>query len=342
MIPNFETISDFLRQSESEYQVFELGRQIRPVTQSCFENLENSRSPWPWPYLQQAWIGLVFWGENQDPQVWCLRFPLDEQGLLPPDQLGLFIAKLKNALADNLKAVSEGKKIRAVMDGNPFVIELPEDRMASFHAIIQCTLDLPPSEFYRSARAYFETVSQNPDKWTEIGIQGIADVCARHEEADVNQMLIQALPLLPDAPFFCVCQCLEHESINTDMSAVLSKILSQSLADPGRVASIMKAMSQSQSIELRQQDQLAVLKSDIRSSPEVLTTLATRCPTDLSSESLTLPFLEALALLPTPAFKRIMSEILFQASNRPAFMAAFRSPDRSNTLAEAIGELLKP
>jgi hypothetical protein len=67
--------------------------------------------------------------------------------------------------------------------------------------------------------------------------------------------------------------------------------------------------------------------------------LATRCSHDLKQSQLTLPFLEALALLPVEAFKRIVVEILYQPGMRPTIMAACRNPERSETLAIAIGAL---
>jgi len=339
---NFLNLFEFLQHSESEFKLFELGRQIRSLDPIELQRFESSRQPWPWPYLQQAWLGLVFWGknDNQAPQVWCMRFPLDEQGLLPPDQLNLFIAKLKGAIAENLKAAREGTKLRALLDGNPFSFDLSDDRKAAFHAIIKTKLNLAPSDFYAPALSYFQNLSESTDGWEQVGLQGIADICARSTEPETERILQLALPLLPDAPLYCVCQCLEHQAISEGLATALSKIISTHLNDAPKIASALRAMSLSPAADLRQQDILAILRSDISSNAEILTTLATRCSADLQHETLTLPYLEALAQLPTAAFKRIMSEILFQPGMRQAFMQAFRATERSERLGIAIGTLL--
>ena len=339
---NFLNLFEFLQQSESEFQLFELGRQIRALDPETLQQLEASRHPWPWPYLQQAWLGVVFWGkrDTQAPQVWCLRFPLDEQGLLPPNELNLFIAKLKGAIAENLKATREGTKLRALLDGNPFSFDLTDDRKAAFHAKIKTHLNLAPSEFYTPALNYFQGLTKNPEGWQQVGLQGIADICARSDQPEIDSLLQAALPRLPDAPLHCVCQCLEHQLVSEALATTLSKVLSDKLNDAPKVASILRAMSLSSAENLRRQDILAILRSDIRSNTEILTTLATRCSRDLQHETLTLPYLEALAQLPTEAFKRIMTEILFQPGMRKPFMQAFRAPERSEKLALAIGALL--
>jgi hypothetical protein len=284
----------------------------------------------------------VFWGKNdsQAPQVWCLRFPLDEQGLLPPNQLNSFIAKLKGAIAENLKAAREGTKLRALLDGNPFSFDLTDVRKAAFHAIIKTRLKLAPSEFYAPALHYFQGLTQSAEGWEHVGLQGIADICTRSTEPEIDQVLQTALPVLPDAPLYCVCQCLEHQIISEGLATALSKTLSNNLNDAPKVASALRAMSLSPSADLRRQDILAILRSDIRSNAEILTTLATRCSVDLQHESLTLPYIEALAQLPIEAFKRIMTEILFQPGMRKSFMQAFRAPERSEKLVLAIGALL--
>ncbi len=343
MIPDFDKLSQFFHHSECEFALFELGRQIRALDAQLLGTLEAGEEAWPWPYLQHAWIGVVFWGEDQSHQIWTLRFPLDEQGKLHPDQLSTFINKLKRAIADNLQAAEKGTKLRAVMEGNPFVFELSEDRQASFHAKIKQQLGQAPSEFYLGAKDYFDQLGgkakPQAEAWKAVGLQGIADLCAQQSQDEANRILQKAIPHLPEIPFLCACQCLEHESPSAELTQALSQRLGQSMQNPILVASALKAMSQSTAADIRTQDIYAILQSPVRSNPEILSTIATRCSEDLKNSLLTLPFLEALALLPVEAFKRIVIEILYQPGMRPTIMAACRNPDRSATLAVAIGAL---
>jgi len=101
-----------------------------------------------------------------------------------------------------------------------------------------------------------------------------------------------------------------------------------------------QSTDQSQQIELLS----SILESSINSNIEVLATLSGRCWTKLSHSKIQALFLEALAIADTlhpGAFKAILSDLMFIPGMREGILHAFRVPERSPQLAQAIGNFFK-
>ena len=77
-----DTLTHFLTQAGTEFQLFDLGRQLRPLERARFERIERQEEPYPWPLQQKAWLAVHFHQEAGKHYLWFLSFPLDERGLL--------------------------------------------------------------------------------------------------------------------------------------------------------------------------------------------------------------------------------------------------------------------
>jgi hypothetical protein len=71
-----------------------------------------------------------------------------------------------------------------------------------------------------------------------------------------------------------------------------------------------------------------------------LVSVSGRCWEDLKDPELGLPYLEALATNPEgqEVFNKVMADLFFLPGLRETVMDALRSPERSDTLAAAIGQ----
>ncbi|MGT0150135.1 DUF3549 family protein [Vibrio metschnikovii] len=68
--------------------------------------------------------------------------------------------------------------------------------MAVIHSQIRRQLSLPSSQYYEHAQHYL-TGDLGWDNWQSVGLQGISDICARLNDANNSQLIINALPHLP-------------------------------------------------------------------------------------------------------------------------------------------------
>jgi len=337
------SIGQFLDNMGVNSRIFDLGRHISELPSQHFQRFEAGQVAYPAPYLHHAWIGLLFWEPDatETPSLWFLKLPLDEQGKLDLAARDLFLKQLLTAVGTNLEAVKEGKQLQAVLEGNPFVFTPTPERQACLHAKVKTLLQLPPSQHYQACRDYLQGDLQ---QWQALAVQGFADVavrCAEHQSA-----LIEAIPKLPNTPLKSLALCLESEP----MSGALCKVLGQRLQqestkaqqDIDLIASLIRAMSRSQAVELRQKNLLQLL-NDSAGKPqaiECLAAIATRCHLDLTQPELCSAFLEHLAQHNQDTFNRILTDLLFLPAIRPHLMARFRHAERSPQLGAAIGGLI--
>ena len=109
------------------------------------------------------------------------------------------------------------------------------------------------------------------------------------------------------------------------------------------IASI-RASAQASDQSLQIQLLSKILQSPIKSDIEVLATIAGRCWQIIPRREILLVFLESLALADAQhqgAFKAILSDLMFIPGMRDSILQAFRSPDRSQLLTQAIGAFFK-
>lgn len=320
---------------------FDLGRHIQEISSTTFAQFEAQSVPYPAPYLQHAWLGLLFWDPDTPdiPLLWFIKLPLDEQGKLVPSERDQFLKQLLIALGANIEASKQGQQIAAVLEGNPYVFTPSPERQASIHAKVNKLLGMPTSDFYQPTVKYIEG---DLSAWQEIAIQGLADVAVRWPEH--QGALARAIKTMPARPLNSLCLCLEHEAVNGPVTKAIYQRLENERAgaDSELIAGLIRAMSQSLAIELRHKALTHILNNTDIIAIEILAAIATRCHLDLCSPDICLVFLEALSRHGQDNFNRLLADVLFCAPIRPHILTAFRAPQRSQRLAAAIGGLLNP
>ena len=225
------------------------------IPRDRFLKFEKTQLPYPQPLQNHAWFGLSMLDRSvsDEPVIWFLRMPLDEQGKLLQSSRDYFIHRLLEVAVE--KQAGKQSEADAFKD-NPYIFKPKEDRMAVFHAKLARDLGRPPSRYYAHSLDYF---SGNPgwDQWSFVGYQGIADIAARVDEAAVNDLLIQAIPRLPQSPLTALCHCLENEPLALPLSqALMNRLkteLSASEPDLSVITALVRGLSQSISATTREQ-----------------------------------------------------------------------------------------
>ncbi len=343
------SITEFIRRTGATYRVFDMGRRVRRIDNDAFERFENGEIPWEAPLQRAAWLGLVFWQPGaaaDDHYIWFLRLPLDEQGGLEVASRDTFLHRLVERVGRNIEAAQKGGEIDSAMKDNPFAFSPKPDRLAVFHAHAQRLLDGEPSGYYPHAREYFAG-EVGFDQWAFVGIQGIADVCARLDRDGNAERLAEAIPELPVEPLEAVGGCLENEPVAPPLTGALVERLQGELADPSPrpavVVALVRGLSAAEPVEHRRAALVEVLESETGRDIEVLAAVAGRCWEDMADADVRRAFLEALAANPLgqDAFNNVLADLLFIPGVRPHLLQAFRDPGRSPALGRALGELFQ-
>lgn len=334
----FHTLTQLLDNAGCQYTIIDLGRRVSEIDIDQFKAVEANRQPYPWPLQQHAHLSIAFWQDNNPPWIWFLRLPLDERGLLKQAAVGDFIKYVIEAMGATLNSTpteEEQEKLAA----NPYTFKPKDDKMAIFHAHLRHQLALPASQYYEHAQHYLSG-DLGWAQWQGVGLQGLADVCARMKQENNTTLLRRAVTNLPMTPFYALLGCLEHCALPESLSQRLAERLvsenQQPEPDLFLIAALIRALSGAEPVQLRQQ--LAqLLATPALCHSEVLVAIAGRCWQGLTDPEIARTFLLRLAetgdqtlfnqlfadLVMLPALRGMMLQILHGQAD-PALVEAIR------------------
>ncbi len=348
------SINQFFSQIQCDFHCYNLARLIQIVDHQTFIDFENNNIPWHAPFLQCAWIALVFWktskkqSTSNNQHVWFLKLPLDEQAKLNLAARDDFLHRLIDALTNRNSTIDTPSALENALKDNPYGFQPKEEQMANFHAIVQQQFKLPASRYYPAVVTYLsnEAFSSNAnfEQWTQLGLQGVADFAARldhnHQHQSNEQRLIKHISQLPSQLFKILATCLENHRLSKALSQAIYQRLKKNLHDENECVAAIRATAQTEDKPLQKQMLDNILTSSIGSNIEVLAAMSSRCWEVVIQAELLAHFLEALANAQAKhpnAFNSILSDLMFIPNIRQSILISFRSPERSTQLSQAIG-----
>jgi hypothetical protein len=344
-----DTISQLLHSSNSQFRIYDMGRKIEKISKELFDKIELNQLPYPSPSQGHAFIAIAFWQKKSpQPFLWLLKLPLDERGLLNQGARNHFIAIIVEALGSDLTQDANEHQ-EELLKNNPYLFTPAQYKLASLNSKIKYELKQAPSEYLSPFLAY---ISGNDgwDNWQAVGVQGITDFATRINERDNNQRLTNALPNLPSEVLLPLCGALENEKFSVELVDAILSLLQKELALTEGTSSDNEVIIQKQQHLLRSlanncehvhiEKFISTLLAQEQVSPELLITLSGRCWTVFSNPNLLMPYFEHLIACEDNAlFSSIFKDLVAIPLIRPIVFECMRSPDRSDALSNAIGQL---
>ncbi|MEI6858590.1 MAG: DUF3549 family protein [Shewanella sp.] len=328
------TLSQFLATANTQFQVYDMGRRVQSIDIMAFHQFENLTLPYPSPIQGHAQFAVVFWNASQQHYIWFLKLPLDERGLLSPAPRIQFIKMIIEALGrDPTKELTEAEQQK--LANHPFAFKPSAEKLALFNALVRKQLNIKSSPAYEYAYQYISG-QVSADKWQQVGLQGIADICVRSNELDHLQQLINSFDYSAIEVQIALCQCLEHLTVENQLA---NKIFEQLLCtDKKNKLYFLRALASNES--LTQQAISHILEQGILDT-EALITIAARNWTVLKHDQTRTIFFEALATQEQQFFNQVFADIVAIPALRALILTELRNPNRSTLLASAIGGLFK-
>ncbi|MFD2179270.1 DUF3549 family protein [Veronia pacifica] len=339
---NALTLSAILNKAGCNYLVYDLSRRVTEIPNAQFEAVENNHQPYPFPIQQQAQLGIAFWQAGQEPWIWFLKMPLDERGLLNQAALGDFIQFVAQAMGATLdKTPSEAE--REKLANNPYTFSPSDDKKAMFHARLTVCLQQPASQYYDHAQHYTGG-ELGWEQWQGVGLQGLADLCARMGKHDNLPRLKKALSNMPDTPKYALLGCLEHcelpDSLASRLDEQIDTLLADTEIDLFLLTAHVRALSGADRNRLSVRIQNLLSKVEL-GHKELLIAIAGRCWHVLDEPELLDRFLVSVAACDDAKFfRQIVADLVMIPELRPQLLGLLHG-NASPTLLNAVNELQK-
>jgi len=339
-------LTRYLSELEGQYRIFDVGRRIRKLDKSQFQQFESQDIPYPLPYLQHAWLALFITQKGQlgNETLWFLKWPLDEQGKLIPYVRDDLVGRL---MALDKQSTATDTQIEDPLKDNPFSFNPDDIRRANLHSLIQAQMHRKPSSHYDAVLNYLQAGTLNPEQlnqWQHLGMQGISDVAARLDKHKIS--LQHCLPKMPSEAYLAFAQCLEHQVVPYEIAQVISQRLDKDLQTPGNTTAVeasMRIIGTCHDDSLRIQTWKNWLQSQYKDQVAVVLTFATRNYDDLAFIPECIDdFLLTLANLNGNfnSFIKIVGDLLFIPGTRNLLLNALRNENRPEILGQALQALL--
>ncbi|ALG52568.1 DUF3549 family protein [Vibrio parahaemolyticus] len=337
---NIQTLTQLLKNSHCEYQIFDLGRRIKTIDSQLFADVEKGLCPYPYPMQRKAHLAIAYWNEQKQPWIWFLKFELDERGLLKQSDIGNFIKYVVEAMGTRLsEEMSEEQQQK--LSNNPYTFKPSEDKMAVFHSQVRANLDLPTSQYYEHTQHYF-TGGLGWENWQTVGLQGITDIAARLGKEQNAVTLRKALNHLPNEPLYALLGALEHVDLQERLAQRIAEKAQQEIHSTEPDLFLLSALTRALAgapTEVSLPVLEAILQSPRLSHQEVLIGIAGRAWHLLSDAKIAEQFLLRLAQTGNQTlFNQLFADLVMLPELRMVLLPLLHSSP-SEELATALIKL---
>lgn len=338
------SLNSLLSSTELKFRWVNIGRGIRNITHEQFESFESCQAVYPWPLEYQAQFALIVWNPSQDQQhtIWFFKLPLDEQGLIIPQARDALILELLAMLG-----ITSSKQQNR-NESSVYTFEPDDEQKAAIHAKVSKILAEPPSSWFQPVQDYLSNKNSGIP-WSNLGLQGFADVVERISEEKIAATLADAISWI-DAPVFeALCRFIQHKKAPAILIPAIAKRIRESLSEPHQdelpasfYDSAIRAFAQADRSDHVTDSIRLVLTSPLGENTTILKSIGLTCWTHLKQKELMKLYLDKLSQVSdgAPLFNQQLSDLMFVPDMRPEVMAQFRNPERSESLGVAIGRLM--
>ncbi|APX92561.1 hypothetical protein BWR19_06175 [Halomonas sp. 1513] len=334
------TLSDFFDRSGAEVRLYHMGRRVEPCAPETLATFEKRDQPWPAPWQGEARLACVFrLHPDQEPMIWFLALPLDEQGQLSAAPRDAFIQRLLETLgrsAERLETSAQAGGIDNLMKDNPLAFTPTLPLQAMLHARASADLEAPASAHHELAEEYL--TGEREHDWQALGLQGLADVAVRHDAAQAERIATR-LDALPREVLHPLCYCLEHLALTAVLAAALRRRGEQAAeqGDLETLCACVRAVGASHTVAAAWYGEL--LDDPAACGPDLLAAMAARGWEHLEDGERLPRFLTRLAEHPQAEFSALARDLALIPRLRLPVLMTLRQADPGSAIGQRLSGL---
>lgn len=343
---NIESLTDLFELVGCKASFYDIGRHVSKITPAQVIQFDKKQQPYPYAFKQQAWLAILLHPlkaeQDAEPVIWFIRLPIDEKGSI---NLGTRDHLIKS-IVDRILNKDGSTDISDALKDNPYAFQPDHERMASFHAALSVQFKKDASSFFDQLVTYLESdLNEEDTSWQALGLQGIADLAVRANQAKYLPLIKKAIEFAPHPVAVALAKALEHERPEDDYLSFVETIYPTRGNTEWRAALIRSVSKAAPSERLLQSIKLSLVTGENQATDDelqLIVAIVAKCPswfnTDPELLSLTM---ENLANRNDGyvAFSQIASELSHTPVVRGSLWSLFRGENRSPKLTQAIGSL---
>lgn len=334
------TLSDFFNRSGATVWLYHMGRRVVPCSTTLLEEFEQGQLPWPAPWQGEAQLACLFrlHQEQEEPIIWFLALPLDEEGRLVAAPRDAFIQRLLETLGRSAERLTQqtAATVDNLMKDNPLVFTPSLPLRAILHAQASQALDAPASQHSELAEEYLTGTHEHD--WQALGLQGLADFAVRHNEHQAWQ-LAERLPALPTTVLYPLCYCLEHLPLEATLATALRQRGEQAAlaGDVETLCACVRAVGATRAVAPEWYG--ALLKDPAACGPDLLAAIAARGWEHLEDAERLPRFLTRLAEHPKTDFTALARDLALIPRLRLPLLMILRQADPASAIGKRLTRL---
>ena len=344
------TLHDFFTRSGAQVRLYHLGRRLAPCSLDELAAFEAQQQPWSSPWKEQARLACLFTlGDAEEPLIWFLSLPLDEQGYLVAAPRDAFIQRLLETLGHSVSTLGKEHQVDNLMKDNPLAFTPPLQLQAMLHARANLDMDRPASQHLDFAEDYLagaqdDAASEHGEdpqdnQWQALGLQGLADFATRHDSGQAHA-LAQRLPRLPDEVVHSLCYCLEHVSLDAELIQAL-RARGEQAASTGDIETFCACV---RAVGASRDDSVGawygkLLDDPAACGPDLLAAIAARGWEHLEDAQRLPRYLERLAEQPTVDFTAMVKDLALIPRLRLPLLMQLRDAPAESPVGQRLAHL---
>lgn len=332
---NAPSLAGFLEITEARYRLFDLGTQLKRLPANTLQALDGGE-PYPHPHLGFGWMVIFLWNDDLSEQnsLWFLKLPLDEQGILPAAVHSDLVNRLYKALQ-----TTDAKERQRLLTDHPYQFKPEDGKMAALHAQATKILGLPASDYLPQVKDFYLNGNSAID-WTQLGLQGIADLACRAKDDELKQLAASIADLAVEPQMALLAQ-LEHISLPTPAVVTLQALVQRPDVETPLKVAILRAAANSPAYRLMEptlRQELSLETANMDMVLLILTRYASLCE-DTELAALALDRLARQA--DADGFARVVTNLAMQPGLQGIVMRILGSSYLTETLGHALGRLIQ-
>ncbi|WP_017445503.1 DUF3549 family protein [Gayadomonas joobiniege] len=328
------SLYELIQQAGCDYCIFDFGRRVQALSKQEFESFEKCETPYPTPIQQHARFALVYWpvGNSQNPYIWFLNLPLDEQSCLVPGARNHFVAIIQEALGDAFAKQQE--ETQQKLPDNPY-IKLPDsNKIALVNAAIKYKFKRPASQAMQECICYLN--GSDKSQWRNLSVQGWADLFAHTKDPKVQQAIDSDFFNWPEDLFKELLPLLEHTQLSRALTNKLIRQLACKKTDLKASVPLLRCLA-ANSDQVAVQDAIYdFMQSHSLLGADINALIAARAWPALQNPLLLIYFLEQLASDDADVFAALFKDLVALPTLRRSILTLMQNPQSLPQTRQAV------